>query len=412
MPDPNPYTIRISQLPNGERLPLLCLDGLPIYETTDWILSTLWPEGDATNTMSAKLRAVGHWFRWVEQKGICWEERVRTGKFLSQDEIADVQKWMCVPIGIPSGAKVGKLKVGVGSLAARMIFVGQYLRWVSDRVLHRVQDSTHDRLVKGYEQWVARWKKRTPEVAEFKEGGTRFGLSPAQQDLFLRVIHPNYDANPFEKGMRIRNHAILTLLLEHGLRLAEPLMLQTTDLKFGDREFVVPGRRNNPQDPRKIIPSPKKGRNLQQGGGRYLRLTSSSMRALETWMNEDRRDERRFPGARKSPYVFISERGRPLSVRRMHSIFETIRKAFPELGDSFSPHILRHTFVEEFIRNHPSFTPKERQDLCYLLGWSQNSKMPDRYGLPAIKESGGKRTQELSQRRHARALESAESEKS
>ncbi len=411
MPGSNPYTVRIPQLLNGERLPLLCLDGLPLYETGDWTLSALWPEGDATNTMSAKLRAVGHWFRWVDQNGICWEERVRTGVFLSQDEIADVQRWMSVPIGVPFGTKVGKLKVAMGSLAARMIFVGQYLRWVSEKVLHRVPDSTHDRLERKYKRWIARWKKRTPKMEESKEGGSRFGLSPAQQDLFLRVIHPDCEDNPFEKGMRIRNFAILTLLFEHGLRLAEPLMIQTTDLKFGDREFVVPGRRNNPNDPRKIIPSPKKGRNLQHGGGRYLGLTPASMKALETWMNEDRRDDRRFPGARKSPYVFISERGLPLSVRRMHSIFETIRNAFPELGASFSPHILRHTFVEEYIRSHPNFTPKERQDLCYLLGWSQTSNMPDRYGLPAIKESGGKRSQELSQRRHARALQSIEIEK-
>jgi integrase len=132
---------------------------------------------------------------------------------------------------------------------------------------------------------------------------------------------------------------------------------------------------------------------------------------MEAWMNGDRRNEALFPGGRKSPFVFLSEAtdrktgGRlPLSVRRFHGIFQDLRKKFPELGESFSPHVLRHTFVEEYIRAHPNFTPKERQDLCFLLGWSTASIMPDRYGLPAIVESGGKRSRGLSERRHERAL--------
>lgn len=411
-PPASPFNVRAGRLPNGDRLPLLCTNGLPRYDTTDWMLSSLWPEGNATNTMAAKLRAIGHWLRWCEAHGFAWEDRVRAGEFLSQNEIASAVKWMRLPVGPGNSGNVAKLKVADNILAARMGFVAQYLRWIAEPVIHGIHGNDHDRIEREFQGFLARWRRRTPDIVETHSRGQRFGLSDEQQALFLRIIHPDSIENPFEPGMRVRNHALLLILMDHGLRMAEPLMIRMQDLKLGDHEFRIPARRNDPNDPRRVIPSPKKGKNHQIAGGRHLKFTPASQRAVERWANEDRRDEIRFPGARKSPYLFISERGLPLSVRRVHSIFEVIREAFPALGERFTPHILRHTFVEDYIRNHPQFTTKQRQDLLFLMDWSQRSKMPERYGWPAIKESAGKATAELSERRRARALALIESDES
>jgi integrase len=407
----NPYTVRTCTLPNGDRLPILCLDGLPVADTTDWVLGSLWPEGNASNTMAAKLRAVGHWLRYCDSQCLDWELRVTSGLFLSQDEIGRVMKWLRVPIGTPVGVKTGKLAVDEGTQAARMTFIGGYLRWLADRAIPGIQGTTHDHVEREYLTWRERWLARTPDPGQPRDRGERFGLTPDQQDLFLQAIHPKGERNPFRTpGMRARNYALLLMLFDHGLRMAEPLMLRTGDLFFKDHQFRIPGRRNDPEDPRKIIPSPKKGKNKQQGSGRRLKFTPRCQRALETWMNEDRRNEAIFPGARKSPYVFTSELGRPLSTRRLEAIFEEVRGELPELGETFTPHVLRHTFVEEYIRSHPNFTIRERQDLCILLDWSLTSKMPDRYGMPAIVESGGERSAALSERRHKRALKLIEGE--
>lgn len=407
----NPYIIRTCVLPNGDHIPLLCRDGLPCYEPTDWTLRILWPEGNASNTIEAKLRSIGHWFRYCEEHGFDWQNRVRTGEFMTQNDIDQVIKWLSIPIGTPPGVKARKLKIEPGTLAARMTFLGQYLRWIGDRITHGIQGSDHARVQTEYDLWKGRWKTRIPATGETKDQGERFGLNEEQQNLFLSIIDPKSPRNPFEPKMRLRNHAMLLMLFDHGIRMGEPLMLKTSDLYTREHQFRVPGRGHDPKDPRIDKPSQKKGKNKRHGVGRRLEFTVRSQRAMEVWLNGDRRNDALFPGGRKSPFVFLSEAmdpktggRRPISVRRFHDIFQDLRKTFPELGERFSPHILRHTYVEEYIRAHPNFTPKERQDLCFLLGWSLTSIMPDRYGMPAIVESGGKRSRGLSERRHERAL--------
>ena len=140
----NPYSVRTVTFASGERIPVLCLDGLPVVETTEWTLGDLFPAGDATNTMAAKVRAVGHWLRWASQMGIDWDKRTESGIFLTQDEITSAKRWMRLPLGIPPGVKTRKLNTTIGTQAGRMIFVGQFLRWMADRILPTIEPAKQD----------------------------------------------------------------------------------------------------------------------------------------------------------------------------------------------------------------------------------------------------------------------------
>ena len=52
------YRIRQVQLSTGFRIPLLCRNNLPVYETALWVVGDLL--GNAYNTMESKLRSIGH----------------------------------------------------------------------------------------------------------------------------------------------------------------------------------------------------------------------------------------------------------------------------------------------------------------------------------------------------------------
>jgi len=316
-----------------------------------------------------------------------------------------VWEWMRLPIGAGGGkGKAARLRVTPNIHATRMLFLGEYLRWSATRVLRQAEGEAYGTRQGQFDAWLQAWDTLRPKSkGSSRVAGQRWGLPPEHQDLLLRVLDPKSDENPFEPGMRVRNQAIFLMLFEHGLRMGEPLLLRTTDIDWKNGTFSITEMTKDALDPRKIAPHAKIRKNQSHGGGRLLKLTSTARKALEKWMDEDRRDERRFPGARKSPFVFMSERGRPLSPRQFNRLFEVVREAFPELGAGFSPHILRHTFVERFFDAHPQMSPNEDKALRHSVSWSPTSQMPDRYAKRAIHELAGKASEELSTKRRARA---------
>lgn len=393
------FQVRPVRLRSGARIPLLCRGLLPVYEATFWTLANLLPKANAYNTMTAKLRVVGHWLIFCERKGLVWVERVRSGRFLDPGENAEIHQWMGIPIG-PRNSSGGRLiRVAPHIHNSRLAFLRQYLCWEAERAIYRMEGHTHSLVANRYEAWKRQWETieggRTQTEAS---SGSHLGLTDAQRELLLRIIKPGAAENPFEPGMQVRNHALLTMLFEHGLRMSEILMLRTDDVSFPERTFEIAERLIDPHETRLIAPSPKR----RGGSRRGLEFTEASMAALERWLFEDRMDPKRFPNVKRCPFVFVSERGKPLSVRRLSSIFETIRNAFPEERDGlqivkpgfdsgFSPHDLRHDWNVRFVLSRiGSWTPHDDLTQRYCMGWTRASKMPAKYGRLALRVMGGK----------------------
>jgi len=396
--EPN-FQIRQVRFANGVRIPLLCHGMLPVYETTFWTVASLVTKGNAYNTMATKLRVVGHWLIFCERFGVVWSERVASGTFLSPGENSELHRWMSIPIAFKDPSRDRQLRIAPHIHCSRMAFLQQYLSWEAGRILYRMEGTAHDRAERRFEAWKRQWETIGGSGGQRSESSpSKLGLTESQRELFHRIIRPGSPENPFEPGMQVRNFAILMMLFEHGLRMSEVLMLRSDDVSFPEKAFEIAERIDDPHETRRVAPSPKRRGNARRG----LLFTPASMKAMESWLFEDRRDAKRFPNARKCPFVFVSERGNPLSVRRLSSIFETLRNAFPEKRDGhqiiqagfsedFSAHDLRHDWNVRFVLSRiGSWTPQDDLTQRYCMGWSRSSKMPARYARLAYRVMGGK----------------------
>lgn len=94
-------------------------------------------------------------------------------------------------------------------------------------------------------------------------------------------------------------------------------------------------------------------------------------------------------------YLFISDRGRPLSIRALSNVldrlFLTIELAHPGLLPTLSAHDFRHTFADQFlaylVKKRGYDLERATDELRRVCGWSDTSTMPRRYASRDLAES-------------------------
>lgn len=94
-------------------------------------------------------------------------------------------------------------------------------------------------------------------------------------------------------------------------------------------------------------------------------------------------------------YLFISDRGRPLSIRALSNVldrlFLTIELAHPGLLPTLSAHDFRHTFADRFlaylVEKRGYDLERATDELRRVCGWSETSTMPRRYAGRYLAES-------------------------
>ncbi|WP_285610026.1 tyrosine-type recombinase/integrase [Geothrix edaphica] len=378
------------------------------------------PKGNAYATVLSKLRAVAHWLSFQGGPGLDWAERVRSGKFLSPGETSEAQALMGLAIHLHDPEKATKqLRVAPHIKAARVGFLREYLCWLASGYIYKLQGSTHKVVDRRFEKWVGSWvTDESTETNPNQTSSTSSGLTSPQRELFLSVIQPGSPLNPFEPGMQVRNYALLLMLYEHGMRMGELLALRVDDVFLDRMVFRIAARRNDRLETRGRAPSGAK-----RGKGRERLFSSLSMATLQRWLEVDRMDEKRFPGAPKCPYVFVSERldvlkgaVRPLSVRRLSALFEILRRHYPERRNGhqllkvgfdphFSPHDLRHDWcVRYLLARYEGWTANDDRTMRYEMGWTERSKMPSHYMRIALRDLGGKVLEKTSAERIYEAM--------
>ncbi len=168
-------------------------------------------------------------------------------------------------------------------------------------------------------------------------------LRAAREEVQLGALRANGDpAHPGALWPR-RDYALLALLLNTGLRLAEAAALQVDDVTLNGRSGEV---------------------QVRQGKGRKARnvpLNKDAREALQAWL--DARNARGGQGegerGRKgetvspspshplSPSLFLSQKGGALSER---AISERVRELAGRAGlAQVSPHTLRHSFAKNLV---------------------------------------------------------------
>jgi len=219
-------------------------------------------------------------------------------------------------------------------LRATFIHVNTYARALESTVDPRTNQpyapATVARKMSGLSSWYAFLQKIGAVTANPVGGADRprvdrdhsatVGLSPEEVDALL--VAAETDPSP----MRLRNHAVIALLADLGLRVGEVVSLDVGDLGYerGHRSLRFTGK----------------------GGKKRRRaLTPASAAAVETYLLHRAAQEGKPVDALSGP-LFVTSTGARLD---RHAVFRLVRRLAERAGlpsaGQISPHSLRHAFA-------------------------------------------------------------------
>ena len=393
-------TVRSFRLDSGERMALLTHGplGLPVVPAAHYALVRLRARGLTLQSIRQELSAVALGLEFFSELHIDLVLRAAQRHFLSTDELVALAD-RC-RISVP---QMGSRLVSPQYGAARYFTCIDYVKWVAEPVLARITDgrehaAAHEALV--------RFEKRASSVAprvDAQSGpvpGERLGMTPEQRELFLRVIHPGDPGNPFKPELQLRNAAMLNLAYALGPRAGELLGLKCSDFDFSARPATVTihRRHDDPEDRRRNPASTKTN-------GRILTLEDDLRDLLDVWITRGRSDRKKFPNARKHPFVFVNYRGDPLTDRGLRKIVAALAAKHGSLVPLF-PHLLRHDWNDRWneMTADSSSDPTHVRDQKYAMGWTEKSTMPLRYGKRSIRNSTNEKIKNM-QRKVTRKTE-------
>jgi integrase len=358
------YFITILKHEDGERLPLLVdEDGQPLIEPN---VFTLTQRGLAWRTLRKKLQAISLFHRWATLNQIDLSERINSsGRLFSEEEINS--SLLAFLRRSHRKNKVQKLAVSPQTFNVLLMHIKEYLEWRGNCILMALPSTDIKFLpLQKKLQILLNWFEvarigKSAAVNEINQG-----LNQGQQELLLGLIDPGSLSNPWSSApIRQRNHLIIQLLLNFGIRPSELLTLRVEDIQIGAISSIQIKRRpHDPEDPRLSSPEVKRS-------GRVMPILDSFLvRTIDDYIQEWRPqfDARHAIG---TPFLFLSDDGDPLSYPSIIKIFSSLKIKEPRLGTNFSPKSLRHSFsshLEIRMREAGIAEERRREILAYLRG--------------------------------------------
>lgn len=177
-------------------------------------------------------------------------------------------------------------------------------------------------------------------------------LKPAQVKAILATCTAPADGGRDARFVARRDAAIILLLIDGGMRLAEIAGLGKDATDIRDRLLFVEGKGSNRSGPRR----------------RAVPLGVKSTQAVDRYL----RERARHPYADR-PQLWLGARGRPtLSPDGIDAMLK--RRAALAGIEGLHPHVFRHSWASAFRANGGS-----EGDLMVLGGW-RSRQMLDRYG--------------------------------
>jgi integrase/recombinase XerD len=148
--------------------------------------------------------------------------------------------------------------------------------------------------------------------------------TPLPKNLGLADIEKLLAAADAGTPLDARNRAMVELLFASGLRVSELCGLRLADCQTDTGLVRVSGK----GDRQRMVP-----------------MGASAMRAIDAWLAGPRAA---LLGSRRSPYLFVSARARPLARQSFARALKALgRKA--GLWRGLSPHVLRHSFATQLL---------------------------------------------------------------
>ena len=258
----------------------------------------------------------------------------------------------------------------------RVFYIKDYLRWyVLDRALRMDTDAaSFTRLVASGNVMSAALSARAIAVSAHTTIDVREGLDPAVVTRLLEVIELNACDNPWRgEHARIRNQLSILLLYYLGIRRGELLGLKISDINFRTNEILIARRADDPSDPRRHQPNAKTN-------DRVLAVDEALMECIRRYVLGKRRE---LAGARRHEFLLVANgSGAPLTLGALNKTFVALRTRCRGLTKDLSPHVLRHTWNDDFsdlMDRQKIPETKEHKMRAYQMGWSPTSQTAATY---------------------------------
>lgn len=196
-------------------------------------------------------------------------------------------------------------------------------------------------------------------------------------DVYFRLIEitrPHNADNPWSKLTRFRNHLIVQLFNETGIRIGALCKLKISDLVTNKPTRIKITRTpNDPSDPRARPPA-------QKTKAHTSAVSPELMQRLLLYINTNRAKHQK---SINHDFLFVSDKGltagQPISIQGVQDMFVKLSES---LNFKIHPHLTRHKFQEIFEDAGISIglSPERIEDLRrFASGWSENSKMTEIY---------------------------------
>ncbi|AXE97323.1 tyrosine-type recombinase/integrase [Paraburkholderia hospita] len=346
----------------GERLPILLdVHRQPISWINTYLIKRLRPRLSVSSLVKT-LYVLGYLWVWASTEDFPLEARLVSGEGLTQDEIvSQIYPWL--RRNFQMARKVGKLVVSPSTVTFRLNVVSQCVIWHLECAMSampmgspEIRD-TRARLALIEHGFANAARARLPSAVHAAP------LSDDRLQRLLLICHPDSCDNPWKTPYRQRNFLIVLMMVTLGVRRGELLKLRVSDchLAHAIPEIHVERSPDDPADPRINEPQVKTE-------SRHLPCDGSLARYLNEYICRTRRTIR---GASRSPFLFLSRSGQPMSLARVNGVLDQIAVVHPEFDD-LHPHSLRSTCATNFraagLRNG---LDEERvdKDMMYFFGW-------------------------------------------
>lgn len=368
--------------------------GLPLYEPMLYALTELRARNRSASTIQQALRSVMLLRLVLDRLCIDLDARMREGRFLTLGEIEEISRCCRASLGavladdftkdalVPARvvalerARMRTTSAGISahvcseSAAIRIHYICGYLEWLATGCLLTLSPShsTYQSLKIAADLACRALRERLPSSSRRNRIDQRQGLSAEARAKLLDLIDPASPDNPWPgRHPRERNALMVRWYLSLGIRRGELLGIRVSDVNFRSNEVLIARRADDPEDPRRDQPNTKTSDRL---------LALDEDLALRT-RNYIMACRRAIKGARKHQYLFVANgSGAPLTMAAVNKIFVALRIKCPDLLGKLSPHVLRHTWNDDFSEVMDSNRVPEEMEKkmrSRLMGWSETS---------------------------------------
>ncbi len=319
-------------------------------------------------------------------------ENDEVSQTVSSRVVALEQTRMCSLVKAPA-------QVGAETKATRLAYIRDYISWltVGRRLTLEASHAHNSSLHEAAQTLVSLINARMPR-RDYRQT-SRQGVGADVRARILDVIDPASPDNPWKnRHARVRNQLIFLWLLLLGVRNGELLATYASDVNVRSGEVMIIRRPGNPEEQRSNAP-------LVKTRGRLLALGPDLAEMIKAYITGERA---KIKGARRHPYLFVATgTGNPLSKPALNKLFRELRTRVPGLPDDLSPHVLRHTWNDDFselMDGRGVSTEDEERMRTQAMGWSPRSKMASHYTKRHVQRKSSEASLEMQAKAFRRAV--------